>query len=62
MLISHSHFFLVVIGKDEFLNLFNFMSDNSKLSHYHSLLCSLHLTILLSAFLVLAAIRAMCIV
>ena len=45
MLISHSHFFLVVIGKDEFLNLFNFMSDNSKLSHYHSLLCSLLFTL-----------------
>ena len=45
MLISHSHFFLVVIGKDEFLNLFNFMSDNSKLLHYHSLLCSLLFTL-----------------
>ena len=45
MLISRSHFFLVVIGKDEFLNLFNFMSDNSKLSHYHSLLCSLLFTL-----------------
>ena len=45
MLISRSHFFLVVIGKDEFLNLFNFMSDNSKLLHYHSLLCSLLFTL-----------------
>lgn len=45
MLLSLSHFFLVVIGKDEFLNLFNFMSDNSKSSHDHSLLCSLLFTL-----------------
>ena len=45
MLISRSHFFGVVIGKDEFLNLFNFMSDNSKLSHCHSLLCSFLFTL-----------------